>query len=280
MSNHHPGSVGRPNCNKRIGAKEPRDPHRDRTRPDSTRAMNARLSLDNPETVIRWILYINIGLFTLSLLLTPREIKLTSNPLTTIAPANSSLMLLGATGVVPIERLGHWWSLLSASYLHGGLLHILMNMFALRQLGALICHEFGTSRMFIIYTLSGIGGFGLSYLAGVNLTIGASAALYGLIGAAIYFGKSSGGVYGRAIYKQLVGWTAALFILGFLVPRINNWGHGGGILCGLLLGFLLGYRKKRRETRLHGIAAGACVALTGLVLAWAVSYSIFYRITE
>ena len=75
-----------------------------------------------------------------------------------------------------------FWTLVSANYLHGSILHIFFNMAALRQLGLLVAREYGVYRMFIIYTLGGIIGFFISYLASVSWTIGASAAVCSLAG--------------------------------------------------------------------------------------------------
>jgi rhomboid protease GluP len=69
-----------------------------------------------------------------------------------------------------------------------------------------------------------------------------------------------------------------LFIFGFVVPGINNWGHGGGILAGLILGFLFGYQENKRENILHKSLAGVCAVVTVLVLAWAVISAAYYRI--
>ncbi len=167
--------------------------------------------------------------------------------------------------------------MISANYLHGGVLHILFNMFALRQIGPLVLHEYGINRFFIIYTVSGALGFLISYFAGVQFTIGASAAVCGLIGSALYYGKSRGGVYGQAIYRQIGGWAIAIFIFGLMARGINNWGHGGGMVAGAALGFLLGYREKSRESFFHNILATVCVVVTGLILAWAVLSSLYLR---
>ena len=99
-----------------------------------------------------------------------------------------------------------------------------------------------------------------------------------MIGATLYYGKSRGGTYGQAIYKQIGGWAVAIFLFGLLVPGINNWGHGGGMCAGVGLAFLLGYREKRRESLFHKILAGGCVLLTIVILVWAVASSIYYRI--
>ena len=133
--------------------------------------------------------------------------------------------------------------------------------------------------MFIIYTLGGVIGFLVSYLASVPWTIGASASVCSLAGALLYYGKSRGGVYGRTIYKQIGVWVIILFIFGLLVPMINNWGHGGGILAGIIFGYLLGYQEKKKENIIHKILAGGCAGITLAVLVWAIGSSIFYMLT-
>ncbi len=222
------------------------------------------------EQLIRIILYANIVMYIISLLFNPRLTSLSLNPLHFMSPDNKSLFMLGATGTVPVNQLGRWWTLLAANYLHGGILHIAFNMIALKQLAPLVAMEYGSYRMFVIYTLSGVFGYLVSCLAGVSFTIGASAAVCGLMGAALYYGKSRGGVYGRAVYSQIAGWAMTLFLFGFMVPGINNWGHGGGIVGGMFLGFLLGYGERRQEKRIHRILAYACLVATAMVLTWVV----------
>ena len=148
-------------------------------------------------------------------------------------------------------------------------------MLVLRQIGLLTIREFGINRMLLIYILSGMGGFLLSYLAGVSFTIGASAAICGLIGAMIYFGKVRGGVYGNLVYRQIGGWAIGLLIIGFL-PGINNWGHAGGFLTGVGLALLMGYQEKRRETYGHKALAGICVLVTAAILVWSAGFGVFY----
>lgn len=217
-------------------------------------------------------------MYVLSLLLHPWSSGFSLNPLTLFSPGGESLLLLGATGTIPIDRLHRWWTLISANYLHGGIFHILFNMVAFRQIVPLVLREYGVNRGFILYTLSGVIGFGVSYLAGVKFTIGASAAVCGLIGATLYYGKSRGGTYGQAIYRQVGGWAIGLFLFGILMPGINNWAHGGGILAGVVFGFLLGYHERRREGLFHKLLAGICVVLTLTILGWAVASSIYYRV--
>jgi len=215
-------------------------------------------------------------MFVISLLLNPRSTGFSSSPFYFLSPSNNSLLLLGATGTIPIDSLHRWWTLVSANYLHGGILHILFNMMAFRQIAHLVLREYGAYRMIILYTLSGVTGFLVSYLAGVTFTIGASAAVCGLIGTMLYYGKSRGGVYGQAIYKQIGGWALGLFLFGLLMPGINNWGHGAGICAGVVLGFLLGYQERVRENLFHKILAGVCVVSTLVILGWAVASGVYY----
>lgn len=279
MAKHERRSILCPNCRKLISADEPRCPHCGTSRPGAWWKNNVLTrGFRTPDRLIRTIICVNIGMYLLSLALNPRTAGFSLNPLTSFSPGSQSLVLLGATGTIPIERLHRWWSLVSATYLHGGILHILFNMVAFWQLAPLIIREYGMYRLIIIYTLSGVLGYLLSFLAGVTLTIGASASLCGLIGAALYFGRTRGGIYGSAVYKQIGGWAIGIFIFGLLVPGINNWGHGGGIVAGAALGFLLGYQERKRENVVHKLLAGGCMAVTVVVLGWAILTSIYYRL--
>jgi rhomboid protease GluP len=225
-------------------------------------------------------------MYVISLLLNPRATSLSANPLMFLSPNQQSLLLFGATGTLPIDQIRgslfldqfpRWWTLVSANYLHGGLLHIFFNMFALRQLAPLAIREYGNYRFFIIYTLGGIGGFWVSYLFGVTLTIGASAAIFGLVGSILYYAKSRGGPYGQVLYRQIGTWVIFLFIFGFVVPGINNFGHAGGLVAGIGLGILLGYQDKKKENLSHKFLAGICAALTVLLLGYAVIAGLIYR---
>ncbi|MBC8317721.1 MAG: rhomboid family intramembrane serine protease [Desulfobulbaceae bacterium] len=266
-----------PNCRRLISRDESQCPYCGIRKPSSWWKNNSFIrGLSDKDTILSIILYTNIGFFILSLVLVPRSSGPALNPLTFLSPSNKSLLLLGSTGTVAILELHRWWSLVSANYLHGGILHILFNMMVLRQIGPLVIREYGSQRMIAIYTLGGVAGFALSFLAGVRFTIGASAAVCSLIGAILYYGKSRGGVYGQNLYSQIGGWAVSIFVFGFIVPGINNWGHGGGMAAGALLGYLLGYQEKKRENISHKLLGTSCIIVTAVVLAWAALSSVFY----
>jgi rhomboid protease GluP len=267
-----------PNCRKLISSDEPKCPHCGISNPGSWLKNNFwTRGLLGPEQVIWLIIYVNVAMYAISILLNPSGVSFNLfNPFSFLSPSGWSLEVLGVTGTEAINRYHRWSTLLSANYLHFSLIHILFNMIALKQLGPFVLREYGTNRMITIYTLGGVIGFVVSYLAGVTFTAGASAAICALIGAILYYGQSRGGVYGQAVLREVVGWLIGLFLIG-LMPGINNWGHGGGVLAGVALGFLLKYQERRRENYLHKVLAGACVVATILILGWSVLLSLVFR---
>jgi len=268
-----------PNCRKLISLDEPACPYCGLVRPglhDTAGKLRNVIFAFEP---VKTIIYINIAFFILGLILFPKGIFMGGNPMGFLSPSDQSLFLLGATGAFPVITLHRFWTLLSASFLHGGILHIIFNMMALYQLGPFVLREFGFHRFVNIYVLTGIAGFAVSVLAGVRFTIGASASICGLIGAIIYFGKSRGGSYGEAIFKQAMGWVVGLIIFGFLFSGINNWAHGGGLLSGLLAAYAMGYNDQKPESAWSKILAYACAFITAGVLIWAAGSSIYTKFT-
>jgi rhomboid protease GluP len=215
--------------------------------------------------LVKTLITANVLFFALSLILSARTGDIGS----LLSPGQTSLMLLGATGTYPIDHFGQFWTVISANYLHGGIIHLIFNLMALKQIAPLVSNEFGTSRMFIIYTLGGVIGYVISYFAGVPFTIGASAAVCSLIGALLYYGKSRGGAYGNSVYRDVSGWVISLFVFGFIFPGINNWGHGGGILGGIVIGAIIGYNERRRENNFDHALALMCGLATVAIMGWA-----------
>jgi rhomboid protease GluP len=268
-----------PNCNLLISVSEAYCPYCGVRSPAAAwRRLPVFRLLDDPALLVKTVIGANIVLYALALMLDPRAAGFAFNPLALMSASDQSLFFLGASGAIPIDTYHRWWSVVSAGYLHAGLLHIFFNMAALRQLAGVVAGEFGASRMFVIYTGGSVGGFVVSYLAGVPLTVGASAGVCGLVGALLYYGRSRGGVYGSALFRQVGAWVAAMFVFGFLVPVIDNWAHAGGIAAGALAGLLLGYNERRREGSLARTLAAACLVATGLVLAWAAVTGVYYRL--
>src|SRR5688500_11652555 len=137
-------------------------------------------------------------LYVLMLLMSNGRIGM--DGLNILAPSQRAVLQFGAAGYIPVFVIDRWWTVLSAGWLHGSLLHILFNMLWVRQLGPATAEVFGAGRMVIIYTLAGISGFflssvmgyllpGVPLLGGADLTLGASASVFGLLGALVAYGK-------------------------------------------------------------------------------------------
>jgi rhomboid protease GluP len=160
-----------------------------------------------------------------------------------LSPSAESLLRFGASGAYPVFRRGRWWTVLSAAWLHGGLLHIAFNMMWVRDLAPAIANLYGPARTVIIYTVSSATGFLASSLAGrylffmpsflrgAGLTIGASAPIFGLLGALLYYGRRGGSAL---ISQQAKSWALTGLAFGFFMPGIDNWAHLGGLAGGYL----------------------------------------------
>jgi rhomboid protease GluP len=193
-----------------------------------------------------------------------------------ISPSRLTLVLLGGKWV-PLIAVGEVWRLVTANYLHGGLLHLVLNGFALATLGPLIERSFGWRKFFILYTVSGISGFLVSaWWRPDVLSIGASGAIYGLLGFAVVFGRYRSGPAGRAISEQLMRWLM-YGLLMFFIPNIDSAAHIGGLIPGVLLGLVLDPREPRTragEAWLWVLTAAAVVVTVGSFAAMAMAYPV------
>ena len=174
-----------------------------------------------------------------------------------LSPSNPASYVLGASGAVPVFQMGRWWTVLSAGWLHGSLLHIAFNLMWIRQLAPVTADIYGPGRTVVIYTASSAVGFSLSTLAGTGLTLGASAAIFGLLGALVYSGRR--GVASQ-ISRQAQTYAVILFLLGLVFPGIDNWAHLGGFAGGFAIAAFLNPLLPERLN--HLAAAGVCLLLT------------------
>ena len=202
-----------------------------------------------------------VALYVVSLLLDPYTALRPRGLFSIFAPSDQALFALGATGAVP-ERLGRWWTVLTAIYLHGGLLHILFNVLWIRQLGPAVEQLYGSARLVVIFTVSGVVGFVVSNLAGIPFTIGASGSIFGLLGAMVAFGRKRGGVFGAMVLRQYGQWALMLFVLGFFMSGVNNLAHAGGFAGGFATGLVLSLAERRSETAIDQLLAVALIVFT------------------
>lgn len=157
---------------------------------------------------------------------------------------------------------GGYWRLLTAAFIHGGLIHVLFNMYALSIFGPLLEQAFGRARFIAFYLTSAVASSAVVYVLTdpYTGTVGASGAVFALFGAAIVLS-----VRQRMDPKPLLVLLAINGVITFAIPGISWQGHLGGLLTGLLLGAALLYAPRAHRTLWQGAAFGA-VALAVLVM--------------
>ena len=183
-----------------------------------------------------------------------------------MAPSSLVLNYLGWSGAGPVFGQGRWITLLTAGWLHGSILHIGFNMLGVWQLLPSIAELYGPGRTVIIYTLAGVAGFllsstiefllpGLPFL-GAMYTVGASAAIFGLIGAAAYYGRRTGS---QMASSQAWSYAISMGVYSFLLGggMVDNAAHIGGFAGGYLAGQLLDPLKPERID--HLVIAALCL---------------------
>ena len=218
------------------------------------------------------IMYGCAALYVLALLLTFRwgmDITGGGNPLAALSPAPQASMVFGASGAIPLFGLGMWWTVLSAGWLHGSMLHLVFNMMAVRNLAPPTADIYGAPRMIIIYSVASIGGFLLSSFAGLygipkfgaTLTLGASAPIFGLLGAVMYYGRRSGS---SLVHAQAKGYALGFFVFGLILPGVDNAAHAGGFIAGYLAGMVLD--PLERQTITHLVGAFVALFLTAVAI--------------
>ena len=202
-----------------------------------------------------------VALYVISLIFDPLAVLRPRGFLEIFSPSADALWALGAAGAIP-WHYGRWWTVVTAIYLHGGLLHILFNILWIRQLSPAVEQVYGPARLVAIFTISGAAGFVVSNSLGVPFTIGASGSIFGLLGAIVAYGRKRGGVYGRMVLRQYGQWALILFFMGFFMPGVNNWAHAGGFAGGFIAGLGLSLAEYRDETPFDKALAAAAIVLT------------------
>jgi rhomboid protease GluP len=174
-----------------------------------------------------------------------------------------TLVAFGAK-FTPLLAQGEWWRLVTAGFLHGGILHILMNSWVLFDLGAQVEEFYGASRMLVIYFVGTIVGFYASAWWSPVVSVGASAGICGLIGAMIAFGVHNRTGIGAAIRGMYIRWAVYVLLFGLLTQFTDNAAHIGGLAGGFGVAYLAGTPGAIRspKERLWRLISWVCILTT------------------
>jgi len=265
------GSTLCPSCGMLVGVNDAQCLGCGRARPGLF-GLTALLRLSGLDDLFVPIVMWGCGaLYLASLAMDPGSIG--GGGLSMMSPGNESLFVLGASGALPVFGYGRWWTVLSASWLHGSVLHIVFNMMSVRNLGPAVSEFYGGARTVIIYFVAGAAGFLASSFAGAYLTflpdrlqggsftVGASAGVFGLLGAVLHYGRRGGSVHLRELATR---WIVINLVLGFSIARIDNWAHLGGLAGGYLMSFWLDPFQPERGT--HSLVAVGCLLVSVLAI--------------
>ncbi|MCS4483449.1 rhomboid family intramembrane serine protease [Clostridium botulinum] len=132
-------------------------------------------------------------------------------------------------------------------FLHGGLIHLALNMYALNAIGPLVEIYFGKAKYLIIYFISGILSSYFSYLFSSSVSIGASGAIFGILGATLIIAYTNRKKGGKEFLNNIISVIVVNLILGFSIPNVDNFGHIGGLIGGVIITFVLFYPMTTRS---------------------------------
>jgi rhomboid protease GluP len=233
-----------PNCGSLVGINATRCHNCGTNLRFSMAAVNRSLSgvFTGPAPVTTALLVVNLLMFGVEWMAVTAE------------GGGGGLSILGSMGGLSVYRLGasfgpaifglhEWYRLVTAMFLHGGLIHIGVNMMSLMQLGPALEELYGSARYFFLYVLTGAFGFLVSAATG-HFSLGASGALLGIVGAMLAVTSKRGGSYMRELRSRLISSVVILFAIGFFPGiRIDNWAHGTGLAAGFVLGKIFADRQ-------------------------------------
>ena len=166
----------------------------------------------------------------------------------------NSMLINNFALYAPYVRGGDYYRLISSAFLHVSLFHLLVNMYSLYIIGSQIENFFGKTKYIVIYLFSAIIGSLFSMLFTRGVSIGASGAIFGLLGAMLYFGYFYRIYLGNTITSQILPVILINLLIGFSSSSIDNFAHIGGLVGGIIITMALGVKDKAdKNSRLKGI---------------------------
>ena len=167
---------------------------------------------------------------------------------------NDAILPMFAVNRELIVNFNQYYRLFTGMFLHAGILHLLFNMYALYIIGMQLESFLGKAKYLIVYLLSGIGASMLSIFFSNSFSVGASGAIFGLMGALLYFGYHYRVYLDSVVKSQIIPLIVLNLILGFTISGVDNWAHIGGLVSGILATMAVGVKyKSTRFEMINGV---------------------------
>jgi rhomboid protease GluP len=265
------GSMLCPSCGKLIGVGEERCPFCGAWRPGLYGWAPVVQRFFGSRFDVLWLIMAAcVTLYIAALVLQPDAIFSGGGLFNFLSPGDRALYQLGMTGGVA-WRQGWWWTVFTAIFLHGSLLHIFFNLMIVRNLAPGVNQVYGPARAFVIFIVAGAAGFVLSNLVSGAPTVGASGSIFGLFAALIVYGRRVGHTM---LTRQLWPWVIINFVLGFSLSNVNIWAHAGGFASGWVIAEAMRFNEDQRE------GLGVQLLALGLLLVTAAGFVLsFVKVT-
>ena len=153
------------------------------------------------------------------------------------------LILLGAK-VNNLIAQGQYFRLITCMFLHGGIVHVGVNMYSLYAIGPMVEKVYGKTKYIAIYFVSGVCASIFSYVFSTSVSIGASGAIFGLLGAVLVYAIKSKGKTGNEFIRSILSVIFINIFIGATLPNIDNFAHVGGLLGGMIIAYLATFKSK------------------------------------
>jgi rhomboid protease GluP len=219
------------------------------------------LAIGTPGPVTRVLVGLNLAIFVLEIATGGRlGFDMTG-------AFNSKLITWGGLQPLEIALHGEYYRLITATFLHGGLLHVALNMYVLWLLGSMIEPALGSGRFTAVYFISGLTASATSYWLGspLQIGVGASGAIFGLLGAWLAFSfRRRQTAWGAAQFRWALMWIGINFFLGLSFSGVDNFAHLGGLVGGAAAGALVegvGPVQSRRAVTIGGLIGIVVISL-------------------
>ena len=166
---------------------------------------------------------------------------------------NSKLLYLGAN-ISDFVKMGEVYRIITCTFIHAGIIHLLCNMYSLYVLGPQLEAFIGKARFIFVYIISAISGSLMSLIFTAGASVGASGAIFGLLGSLLYFGYHYRIYLGSVLKNQIIPIIILNILLGFMLPGVDNAAHIGGLIGGYLATVSVGIKNKsNRNEMINGI---------------------------
>jgi len=163
-----------------------------------------------------------------------------------------TLYMFGAN-FAPAVKSGEIYRLITSAFLHAGILHLAFNMYALFVIGNQVETYLGKFKFTLVYLISAVTGSLMSCVFSETISVGASGAIFGLLGSLLYFGYHYRLYLGDVLKRQIIPLIIANLALGFMLSGVDNAAHIGGLIGGYLATMALGVKgKSKKEDIING----------------------------